>query len=286
VVSEEPLLPYGEVASRLRMRGQHHVGIRQIPLTSIIGSVDRTVDFDRMFRPRRIGMRERMRRVRGAFPDGVFPPVAVYEVGGWYFVVDGHHRVALAHELGMEWVDAEVVAIDISHALTPDVDVRQLVHTEQHRIFKEKTRLLAGHPEARIEFSRPTGYGLLLDLVRAHAYELSLGKGELVPMEDATAHWYETEFLPAVAAVHEADLPRTYRHQTKGDIYLWVQAKRRELLTTDRDASWADAARAARTEGMPRRVQRSLRRQRRSPLPRVGAARNLDARHDESGPPL
>ena len=67
-----------------------------------------------------------------------------------YFVVDGHHRVALAQQLEMEYIDAEITAIRISHALAPDVDVRQLIHTEQHRIFKERSRLLVGHPEAKI----------------------------------------------------------------------------------------------------------------------------------------
>ena len=169
-----------------------------------------------------------------------------------YFVVDGHHRVALAHELGMEYIDAEVTALTTSHALTPDVDVRQLIHTEQHRIFKERSGLLVRHPEAKILFSRPTGYGQILDLVEAHAYQMSVRAGELVPLEEATADWYETEYLPAIAAVHEAELPQAYEHTTKGDIYLWVQAKRRELRTTNRTATWADAALAARREGVSR----------------------------------
>jgi hypothetical protein len=54
----------------------------------------------------------------------------------------------------MEYIDAEVTAITTSHALTPDVDVRQLIPTEQHRIFKERSRLLVRHPEPKIECSR------------------------------------------------------------------------------------------------------------------------------------
>ena len=113
--------------------------------------------------------------------------ITAYEVGGMYFVVDGHHRVALAHRLEMEYVDAEITAIRISHALTPDVDVRQLIHTEQHRNFKERSRILVRHPEAKIEFSRPTGFGQLLDLVQAHAYEMSVRAEKLVSLEEATA---------------------------------------------------------------------------------------------------
>ncbi len=82
----------------------------------------------------------------------------------------------------MEYIDAEVTAITTSHALTPDVDVRQLIPTEQHRIFKKRSGLLVRHPEPKIEFSRPSGYAEILDLVEAHAYELSLRTGKLVPM--------------------------------------------------------------------------------------------------------
>jgi hypothetical protein len=262
----ETLLPLDEVQARLRFVGQHYVGVTPIPVAGIIGSVDRTVDFDRLFRPRRRALHDRLRALRRVFPDGVIPPITVYEVGGMYFVVDGHHRVALAHRLEMEYIDAEVTAIRTSHALTHHVDVRQLIHTEQHRIFKERSRLLVRHPEAKIEFSRPTGYGQLLDLVQAHAYQMSVRAEELVPLEDATADWYDTEYLPAIAAVHDAELPKAYSY-TKGDIFLWVQGKRRELQTTNRNATWAEAALAAHREGVPRAEQRALIRERRPPLP-------------------
>jgi hypothetical protein len=270
IAARESLLPLAEVTQHLEFRGQHYVGVKPIPVTRIIGSLDRTVDFDRLFHPRHRNLRTRLRALQEAFPDGDFPPITVYEVGGTYFVADGHHRVALAQQLGMEYVDAEVTAIETSHQLTPDADVRQLIHTEQHRHFKERTRLLVRHPEAKIELSRPTGYRQLLETVEAHAYQLSHRVGALVVIEDATAHWYETEYLPATMAVHAAGLPDHYPQQTKTDLYLWVQNKRRELQTTHRAATWADAALAARREGLPRREQRALTRERRSPLRRTG----------------
>jgi hypothetical protein len=266
--SEESLLPLAEVTDRLRIRGQHYAGVKTIPVGRIIGSVDRSVDFDRLFRPRRLPLRRRLQALRDAFPDGMVPAISVYEVGGMYFVVDGHHRVALAHQLQMEYIEAEVTSIATSYALTPDVDIRQLIHTEQHRIFKERSRLLVRHPEAKIMFSRPSGYGQILDLVEAHAYQLSVRTGQLVPLEDATADWYDTDYRLATAAIHQAKLPQAYRHATKGDIYLWVEAKRRELQTMSRTTTWTDAALAARRDGVPRRERRTLKRERRRPLPR------------------
>ena len=268
VASEQSLLPLTEVTDRLRIRGQHYVGVTTIPVARIIGSLDRSVDFDRLFRPRRWPLRRRLQALRDAFPDGMVPAIAVYEVDGLYFIVDGHHRVALAHQLGMDYIEADVTAITTSHALTPDVDVPQLIHTEQHRIFKERSGLLVRHPDAKIEFSRPSGYRQILDLVEAHAYQLSVRTDQLVPLEQATADWYDTEYRPATAAIHQAKLPQAYQHTTKGDIYLWVQAKRRELRTTNRNATWTDAAQAARRDRLPRREQRALQRARRRPLPR------------------
>src|SRR4051812_32301847 len=249
--SEQSLLPLTEVTDRLRIRGQHYVGVTTIPVARITGSLDRSVDFDRLFRPRRWPLRRRLEDLHNAFPDGVVPAIAVYEVDGMYFIVDGHHRVALAHQLGMDYIDADVTAITTSHTLTPDVDVRQLIHTEQHRIFKERSGLLVGHPDAKIEFSRPSSYPQLLDLIEAHAYQLSVRTGHLVPVAEATADWYDTEYLPASTAIHQAKLPQAYRHTTKGDMYLRVQAKRRKLQTTNRTTTWTDAAHAARRDRVP-----------------------------------
>ena len=128
--------------------------------------------------------------------------------------------------------------------------------------------MLLRHPEARIELSRPTRYRQLLETIEAHTYQLSLRVGRLVVIPDASAHWYETEYMPAVRAAHDAGLVDAYRQQTKADIHLWVQNKRRELQTTIREATWADGVLVARREGLPRREQRALARERRRPLAR------------------
>jgi hypothetical protein len=268
VTTRDALLSYGDVTRRLRIRSQRYDGVKPIPLEMVVGSVDRrSGDFDRHFRPMRRELRDRVKRMRAAFAQDEMPPIEVYEVGGVYFVVDGHHRVAVARAQGADFIDAQVTSVRTSHRLTTDVDVLQLIHTEQHRIFKERSRLLERHPEAKIEFSRPTWYGELLEIVRAHAYRLSDERGGLVPMAEATGDWYETEYLPALTAAREAELPDYYRHKTDGDLFLWAHSKLRELRTTNRDATWADAAVAARREGVPRGEQRALQRERRTPLP-------------------
>jgi len=54
------------------------------------------------------------------------PAIEAYEVGGVFFVSDGHHRVALARERGADYIDAEVTRLETNYEIGPDVDVRHI----------------------------------------------------------------------------------------------------------------------------------------------------------------
>jgi hypothetical protein len=261
------LLPLQEVRRHLRVLGEHYVGTREIEVDRIVGTVDRSLDFDRFFRTPRRDLRRRLDALRAAFGDRPLPPITVYEAGGLYFVVDGHHRVALTRQQGGRFIDAEVTALRTSHRLHPGVDILELVHTEQHRRFKERTDLDETAPGAVIEFSRPTGYGELLQVIEAHAYELSEARGALVSIPDATRDWYAASWLPAIAAIESSGLRQAYDFKTDGDRYLWTYRKFKELQAIDRATTWDDAASAL--AALP--VQRSHRQEtlaaRRKPLP-------------------
>jgi hypothetical protein len=89
--------------------GRIHRGIRTVPVAQIVGSVGRCSEFDRDFMPTRASVEERWKRVDRVFHRGEeLPPVSLYKVGGFYFVLDGHHRVSVASYHGVEWIDAEV----------------------------------------------------------------------------------------------------------------------------------------------------------------------------------
>src|ERR1044072_195643 len=62
------MLPFGEGVEALGRPGHHDLGLQVVPLEKIVGSVDRTVDFDRGLRPTspRLGSRwERINAARG-----------------------------------------------------------------------------------------------------------------------------------------------------------------------------------------------------------------------------
>jgi hypothetical protein len=267
------LIPFDEASRRLDVSGRSYLGVREIPLDRIVGSVDRSADFDRDFRPQRGLSRERLARLRSAFRDTDMPAIAVYEVGGVYFVEDGHHRVALARERRAEFIDAAVTRVQTSYEIGPDVDVSQLVHTEQQRLLMEETGLARARPDAVIQFTLLEGYTQLRDIVKAHGYDLSRKRGALVEPEAVGADWYESCYRPGVEAAHRAALPELYAswHSTDADLFLWLYQIRRDLRGHDESVDFDAAARHARELNLGRRRKRDHLRRGSRPLPRRDA---------------
>lgn len=89
--------------------GGIHRGLSTVPVDQIGGSVGRCSEFDGDFMPAKARMGERWKRIDRTFHRGEeLPPVSLYKVGSFYFVLDGHHRVSVACFHGVEWIDAEV----------------------------------------------------------------------------------------------------------------------------------------------------------------------------------
>jgi hypothetical protein len=84
-------------------------GTRTVLVSQIGGSVGRCSEFDGDFMPAKASVEERWKRMDRAFHQGEeLPPVSLYKIGSFYFVLDGHHRVSVAHYHSVEWIDAEV----------------------------------------------------------------------------------------------------------------------------------------------------------------------------------
>ncbi len=89
---------------------QRCFGVQTIAVRDIIGSEDRSGDFDIDFNPLRETTRDRWLSVFHAWTRGVsLPPIElVYGFDG-YYVRDGHHRLSVARALGQDYVEAVVM---------------------------------------------------------------------------------------------------------------------------------------------------------------------------------
>ena len=107
-----PIIFLDDVTAALGRTGTRRLGLRSIPIDSVVGTVDRGYGFDCEFRPTTKRVRGRWEKIAGAARRGEsFPPIDVFRVGTVHFVEDGHHRVSVARQLGHEVIEARVTEI-------------------------------------------------------------------------------------------------------------------------------------------------------------------------------
>jgi len=263
------LLDLDEVRQRLRIVEQSHAGFQSIEVSRIIGSLDRSSDFDRDFTPRRIESRGRLAQLRRAFPQGNFPPIEAYEAGGAYFVSDGHHRVVLAKEQGAAYIDARVTRLRTRFALDAEVDSRRLVHTDAQQTMLRESGLSDAKPGAVIDFTSTESYPALQEQIEAHGYRLIRARGEILRADEVAADWYERVYLPGIEAVRQESLAALRPDLSEADHFLWLYHRRRTLRLEVADAGFAHAARDARRHRLGlrgSRLRRTTRREQSTPL--------------------
>ena len=203
--------------------------LRDIPMNAIVGSVGRYEDFNRQFLPRQEAQLGRWARVRMGFEYSGLPPIEVYQIGDVYFVLDGHHRVSVAQQLGAKEIEAYVTEIPSKVPLSPEDDADDLIiKTEQAR-FLEDTRLDELHPEVDLSVTAPGRYEQLREHIVAHRYFMGLDLKREVSYEEAVQHWLNEVYLPAVAIIRRLDMLRDFPGRTETDIYLWLMKHRAEL---------------------------------------------------------
>ena len=111
------LQPFNLKADPFRIGRMTSLGVQDISINEIVGSVGRSQDFTRRFLPRLNSEsgKERWRAIYILAVTGKgFPPIEVYKIDQTYFVKDGHHRVSVAKHLGWDTIQAQVTALSPS----------------------------------------------------------------------------------------------------------------------------------------------------------------------------
>lgn len=91
-----------------------------VPIDQIVGTVEPITCFDRRFRPTSEVPRSRFEWLAAAVLSGRgMEPVELYQCGGRYYVLDGHHRIAVARALGERSVWANVTEVRLNQPDPP-----------------------------------------------------------------------------------------------------------------------------------------------------------------------
>lgn len=112
------LLELASIEASCRIHTRSYRGVQTVLIRRICGSEGRSGAFDTRFNPGPGHDAGRWISIATAWQMGqALPPVKLVEVGGRYFVLDGHHRVSVACAMGQEYIEAEVTAWQVSGPL-------------------------------------------------------------------------------------------------------------------------------------------------------------------------
>lgn len=239
---DEGLLPLEEVQDRLGLFAQRYGGLEAIAVADIVGSVGRSNEFDEDFLPKTDRLKHRWEQLERAYPYGDFPPIEVYRVGDTYFVIDGHHRVGIARQRGIQFLDAEITILTTDEGFDTATDLGEVIMRQQRKRFFDQSGLGRVRPEADIRFSRPQGYNQLLERVKIHGFHEIQTRGEVMTMEEVAADWYARVYEPRIRAINEVGLTELLPDVTEADIFLMVHERLHSMFPLRGTASFQEAA--------------------------------------------
>jgi hypothetical protein len=241
------ILPFGEVIEALGFVSERSLGLQVVPISTIVGTVDRGRDFDRHFRPTSGRVRNRWEQIAAKMRRGEeLPPVDLYRIGETHFVRDGHHRVSVACALGFREIDAYVTEVTTRVGVDRPITLADLPLKSHERVFYERVPL-PQEAQGEIRFTDLWDYAVLAESVEAWGFRASHNHGEALDREQTARLWLETEYRPVVEMLREAGM---IGGRTDTEAYLHVAADRYRLLRTH---SWSEEVLQRLLEGQDRR---------------------------------
>jgi nucleotide-binding universal stress UspA family protein/uncharacterized ParB-like nuclease family protein len=224
------LLSFDEVASKLRVTNRVNRGLQTIPVDAIVGSVGRYTDFTRTFLPRLASDSQRWASVKSAAVHvGELPPIDVYQIGEAYFVLDGNHRVSIARQQGVNFIEAQVTEVRTKVPLSPDDSPDELILKAEYAAFLERTQLDRLRPDSELELSAPGKYLSLENHIEVHRYFEEVEQGSELRDEEAVCLWHDEAYLPVIEAIREQGIMIYFPTRTETDFYIWLATHQRTL---------------------------------------------------------
>lgn len=226
------LLSYEDVRRKLKAKKQIDLGLQDIPINKIVGSVGRYKDFTRTFLPKHNTDEYRWANLLVVNSTGKgLPPIELYKLGDAYFVLDGNHRVSIAREQGFTTIQAYVTEVITKVPITPDIEPDELIIKAEYAEFLDHTKLDELRPEADLTLTAPGKYALLEDHIRVHNYFMGINFQREIDWDEAVVHWYDEVYLPVIQMIRMRGFLRDFPNRTETDLYIWLAEHRAELET-------------------------------------------------------
>lgn len=189
------------------------LGIKEVYLKKIIGSVEKFEDFDSNFIPKNNMIKTRWENIYLAcIKDEMLPPVVLYKIKDFYYVYDGNHRISVAKYLNFVSIEAEV------KEFLPSENKKEEIIYRESMIFEKETGL------GDILFSDPVRYKYLKNEIATYIekiYEnntVSDSESE-EKYKQRVKKWTLNIFIPVNNIIMKNNLLKNYRENNIDDIF-------------------------------------------------------------------
>ena len=103
-----------EELEKSTVESSYFAGTKSVNINRIHGTLGKSDEFDAQFMPTQERSRSRwvdiaLQKLRGRD----LPPVELIEINGNYYVRDGHHRISVSRAMGQDYIDAEIIHMQL-----------------------------------------------------------------------------------------------------------------------------------------------------------------------------
>lgn len=207
---QENLKSFAEVQKEENAYNSVNLGIKEIPLGKIVGSVEKYSYFDKNFVPKNNIVKQRWINIyTGYMTETMLPPVILYKIKDDYYVYDGNHRVSVAKFLNFASIEAEV------EEFLPTKDTKDKVIYREHMFFEKETGIEG------IILSEPIKYKYLREEIESYTNLLSKRRNKEFTLKEGAAKWYKEVFLPIKVLLEENNIEESQKKNIN-DIFMFV----------------------------------------------------------------
>lgn len=207
---QENLKSFAEVQKEENAYNSVNLGIKEIPLGKIVGSVEKYSYFDKNFVPKNNIVKQRWINIyTGYMTETMLPPVILYKIKDDYYVYDGNHRVSVAKFLNFASIEAEV------EEFLPTKDTKDKVIYREHMFFEKETGIEG------IILSEPIKYKYLREEIESYTNLLSKRRNKEFTLKEGAAKWYKEVFLPIKVLLEENNIEESQKKNIN-DIFMFL----------------------------------------------------------------
>ena len=207
---KENLKSFTEIQKEENAYNSVNLGIKEIPLDKIVGSVEKYSYFDKNFVPKNDIVKQRWINIYvGYMMDSMLPPVILYKIKDDYYVYDGNHRVSVAKFLNFASIEAEV------EELLPTKDTKDKMIYQEHMFFEKETGI------EEIILSEPIKYKYLREEIESYTDLLSKRRNRDFSLREGAEKWYKEVFLPIKGLLEENNIAKSQKKNIS-DIFMFL----------------------------------------------------------------